>query len=154
MRELSCDFLIVGSGAAGGTLAATLAELTNQRVILVEKGGYFEKEFFNQREWEMSNALYAEKGTRSTSNGAIPVRGGECVGGGTTVNIALCFDPVESVWQRWRRERELQGFSFDAAARDYGVEGLSIARCLAEVRRRLGVQRPADAEVNRNNRLF
>lgn len=154
MRELTCDFLIVGSGAAGTTLAATLAELSHQRIILLEKGGHFEKEFFNQREWDMANALYAEEGARSTDDRAIPVRGGECVGGGTTVNIALCFDPVKSVWDRWQRENGLEGFSFDINARDYGVENLNLATSLNDVRTRLGVHRAAESELNRNNRLF
>ena len=37
------------------------------------------------------------------------VRGGECVGGGTTVNYALAMDPIAAVWARWKREREPDG---------------------------------------------
>ena len=90
--RLDCDILIVGSGAAGGVLAATLSELTKRSIILVEKGGHYTSAFFNQREWDM-NVLYADRGARSTADGGMPVRGGECVGGGTTVNYALAFDP-------------------------------------------------------------
>ena len=111
--RLDCDILIVGSGAAGGVLAATLSELTSRSIILVEKGGHYTGGFFNQREWDM-NVLYADRGARSTTDGAMPVRGGECVGGGTTVNYALAFDPVEAVWDRWKRERGLTGFSSTA----------------------------------------
>jgi len=49
MTRLDTDILIIGSGAAGGVLAATLSELTPKRVTLVEKGAYFAREFFNQR---------------------------------------------------------------------------------------------------------
>ena len=66
-----------------------------------------------QHEWQMSQRLYAGGGTRTTEDGAIAVRGGECVGGGTTVNVALCLDPVPRVWEGWRRDRGLTGFSFD-----------------------------------------
>jgi choline dehydrogenase-like flavoprotein len=151
--RLEADILIVGAGAAGGVLAATLSELTNRRIILVDKGGHYTSDFFNQREWDMG-VLYAERGARTTVDGAIPVRGGECVGGGTTVNYALAMDPVQSVWTRWRREYGLTGFSFDEGASDYGVPGLSMAACLAEVRARIGVAVPPDTAVNGNNRVL
>jgi choline dehydrogenase-like flavoprotein len=151
--RLDCDILIVGSGAAGGVLAATLSELTNRRIILVEKGGHYTSSFFNQREWDMG-VLYAGRAARSTADGAIPVRGGECVGGGTTVNYALAFDPVAAVWDRWKRERGLTGFSFNPDAHDYGVTGLNMASALADVRARINVEEVADEAVNDNNRLL
>jgi choline dehydrogenase-like flavoprotein len=151
--RVDCDVLIVGSGAAGGVLAATLSELTNLRILLVERGGHFTRTFFNQREWDMG-VLYAERGARSTEDGAIPVRGGECVGGGTTVNIALCFDPVPAVWNRWRQTRGLTGFSFEPDAADYGIAGLNMTSSLADVRRRINVREVAEADVNDNNRVL
>jgi choline dehydrogenase-like flavoprotein len=127
--------------------------LTGRSIILAEKGGHYTSAFFNQREWDM-NVLYAERGARSTTDGAMPVRGGECVGGGTTVNYALAFDPVAAVWDRWKRERGLTGFSFDRAANDYGVTGLNMASCLADVRARIHVEEVPDEAVNDNNRLL
>ncbi|MEA2342147.1 MAG: hypothetical protein QOF63_316 [Thermoanaerobaculia bacterium] len=153
MTHLSCDILIIGSGAAGGVLAATLAEKTLKKIVVVEKGGWYTGESFDQREWDM-RVLYAEEGRRSTADGAMPVRGGECVGGGTTVNFALCFDPVESVWNGWRRDFGLTGFSFDEKANDYGVGGLNIPSALRDVRTRINVQRAIDDEVNGNNRAL
>lgn len=153
MTSLQCDILVIGSGAAGSVLAATLSELTNKKIILVEKGGYFGAESFNQREWDM-RVLYAEQGRRATADGAIPVRGGQCAGGGTTVNFALCLDPVPAVWDRWKRERGLVNFSFDPAAGDYGVPGLNMPNCLNEVRHRLNVHPASDEDLNDNNRLF
>jgi len=101
---VDCDVLIVGSGAAGAVLAATLAELTELRVVLVERGGHFGREAMTRREHQMMQRLYADGGARATDDGAIAVRGGACVGGGTTVNVALCLDPVPSVWDGWRRD--------------------------------------------------
>lgn len=151
--RLECDILVVGSGAGGGVVAATLAELTRRSVVLVDKGAHYGAEFFNQREWDMG-VLYAERGARSTTDGAIPVRGGECVGGGTTVNYALAMDPVRAVWTRWRLERALTGFSFDADASDYGIRGLNMPACLAEVRARTGVAAPPESAINDNNRVL
>ena len=151
--RITCDILIIGSGAAGGVLAATLSELTSKRIVVLEKGGHYTREFFNQREWDTS-VLYAERGARSTVDGAIPVRGGECVGGGTTVNYALALDPKADVWARWRNTRALAGFSFDPAADDYGVHGLNMAAFLSEVRARINVHTPDEAEINDNNRVL
>lgn len=153
MQTLQCDILIIGSGAAGGVMAATLSELTGKKIILIEKGGYYGKEFFNQHEWDM-NAMYAENGTRSTHDGAIPIRGGECVGGGTTVNIALCFDPVRSVWDRWRNECGLEQYSFDPASNDYGVSGLNMSNCNDDIRNRINIITPSENEINDNNRML
>ena len=152
MTRIACDILIIGSGAGGGVLAATLSERTNKRIVLVEKGGYFAKDFFNQHELDM-RVLYAEEGQRATVDGAIPVRGGECVGGGTTVNVALSFDPVQAVWEGWKRDFGLTGFSLDAA-NDYGVTGLSMHSATEEVRRRINVHAPSDAEINDNNLIL
>lgn len=153
MTRITCDIVIIGSGAAGGVLAATLSELTRARIVLLEKGGYFGQEFFNQRELDMG-VLYAEGGARATADGAIPVRGGECVGGGTTVNVALCFDPVRTVWEGWKRDVGLEGFSFDEHAADLGVAGLNLARAAADVRERVNVHPAADDEINDNNRVL
>jgi choline dehydrogenase-like flavoprotein len=154
MATVNCDVVIVGSGAAGGVLAATIAELTDKRVILLEKGPFFGSESFNQREEDMNRALHARLGRRRTADGAIPVRGGECVGGGTTVNYAFSIDPQTSVWDRWRTTYGLEGFSFDPTAADHGVPGLNMTLALEEVKERLGIQPALDAWINDNNRVF
>ena len=153
MKSLNCDILIIGSGAAGGVIAATLAEQTDKKILIVEKGGYFTKSFFNQQELDM-HVLIADKGARLTDDDSIPVAGGECVGGGTTVNLALSFDPVQAVWNDWNRRFGLSGLSFKRNASDYGVQGLNMLSCLADVRRRLNVHSPADVQINDNNKIF
>ena len=153
MTLIACDVLVIGSGAAGATLAATIAEMSTLSVVLVEKGPYYGAESFNQRELDMKKLL-AGNGARSTTDGAIPVAGGECVGGGTTVNYALSFDPVPAVWESWRTRFGLQGFSFDAKASDYGVEGLNLTAALHDVRSRCNVHEPPEEQINDNNRLF
>jgi choline dehydrogenase-like flavoprotein len=153
-HRVDTDILIVGSGAAGGVLAATLTELLpDRRVLIAEKGGYYGSESFNQREWDM-RVLYADEGRRSTVDGAIPVRGGECVGGGTTVNVALSLDPRPEIWSQWRGERGVQQFSFDEQASDYGAPGLNMPAMLRQVKQRLNIHEAADEDLNDNNRVF
>ena len=153
MRKINCDILIIGSGAAGAVLAATLSESTDLKIVMAEKGGYYTKSFFNQREWDM-RVLYSDEGARSNDNGSIPVRGGECVGGGTTVNIALCFDPMQSVWENWKREYGLRQFSFSGQMDDYGIQGLNIPNCLLDIRHRLNVHSSIEDDINDNSRIF
>jgi len=154
MRSVDADVLIIGSGAGGGVLAGTLTELLpNARVVIAEKGGYYGAEFFTQREWD-ARVIYADKGRRSTADGAMPVKSGECVGGGTMVNVTLCHDPIPEVWSRWRHEYGLDQFSFDRASEDYGVPGLNIGTCVDELKRRLNVHLSSEDEVNDNNRIF
>jgi ferredoxin len=153
MTQLTCDALVIGAGAAGATVAATLAEGGFGSVVLVEKGPYYDASFFNQRELDMS-ILRADRGRRTTADGAYPVQSGECVGGGTTVNFALCFDPVPAVWRRWRDEFGVAGFSLDERAADYGIPGLNLAAAVRDVRRRIDVRPVPATAVNENNRLF
>jgi choline dehydrogenase-like flavoprotein len=154
MRTLDADVLIIGSGAGGGVLAGTLTELMpGRQIVVAEKGGHYGAESFTQREWD-ARVLFADKGRRSTADGAIPVRSGECVGGGTMINVTLCHDPLPDVWTRWRSEFGLQNFSFDGAANDYGVPRLNFATALAEIKRRMNIHPSAESELNDNNRIF
>jgi choline dehydrogenase-like flavoprotein len=152
MTSLNCNVVVIGSGAAGATFAATLAERGVKDIVLLEKGAHYDKTFFNQNELDMS-VLKADRGARLTANGAIPVQSGECVGGGTTINYALCFDPVAAVWQRWRHEYGVEEFSFSETASDYGIPGLNMASALRDVRRRANIGLPV-RPPNDNNRLF
>ncbi|MCH7575738.1 MAG: GMC family oxidoreductase [Candidatus Marinimicrobia bacterium] len=151
--KLTCDIAIIGSGAAGGVLASTLAEKTDKKILLLEKGGYYESSTFVQEELGARH-LFSGLGTRGTKDGSMAVRGGECVGGGTTVNVALCFDPVQSVWDRWKRQYGINNYSFDANSNDYGITGLNMPKALQHVRERINIHQPADEKVNDNNRLF
>ena len=154
MRVLDADVLIIGSGAGGGALAGTLTELMpGKKIVVAEKGGHYGAESFTQREWD-GRVMFADKGRRTTADGAIPVKSGECVGGGTLINVTLCHDPIPEVWASWRNEFGLQNFSFDADANDYGVSKLNIATALAEVKRRLNIQLSKESELNDNNRIF
>lgn len=153
MRTIDTDVLIIGSGAGGGVLAGTVTELLpGKRVVIAEKGGWFARDFMKQREWD-ARFMYADKQRRTTADGAIPVRSGEAVGGGTIINEAMCHDPIPAVWARWRSEYGIDKLSFDDAD-DYGVPHLNIPACTEELKRRLNIQRVRDGELNENNSIF
>ena len=63
--HLSADCCIIGSGAGGAPVAATLAAL-GKRVIVLEAGSYFRPEHFTQVEYDMFQRLYHDKAGRTT----------------------------------------------------------------------------------------
>lgn len=140
--ELEADACVIGTGAGGAVLASELAE-AGHKVFMLEKGGHHTRKDFTQKEKEMMPLLFEEGGARTTSDGGIMVLHGSSVGGGTTVNWAICFDPPAHVLDEW--------------ADTHGVEGIRLADMkphLAKVRHILNVQKMKPDEVTENGRLL
>ncbi|HSB09918.1 MAG TPA: GMC family oxidoreductase N-terminal domain-containing protein [Blastocatellia bacterium] len=99
------DYLIIGSGAGGACMAYRLACAVDDpsRVLVVERGPrYSPLQDFNDDEMEMIRKLYKEGGLQQSKRFDLMVLQGECVGGTTVVNNAVCFampDRVRNVWQ-------------------------------------------------------
>ncbi|HEY9854448.1 MAG TPA: GMC family oxidoreductase [Stenomitos sp.] len=140
--ELAADAVVIGTGAGGAVLASELAE-GGRSVIMLDKGGYHTRKDFNQKEQDMMPLLFEDAGARTTRNGAITVLHGKTVGGGTTVNWAICFDPPARVLDEW--------------ADRYGIEGIrlhDLRPSLDKVRFVLNVRKLDPGEVNLNSRLL
>ncbi len=144
MTTREYDIVIVGSGAAGGVLAERLSSLCARgaRILLLEAGPYYHREFFNQREEDMAT-LFWERGAFYTRDGAISIAMGRCVGGGTTVYTGVSFRTPEEVLEEWRRDYRLE----DLAASDFTPR-------FERIERELKIREFPDHEVNENNRLF
>ena len=85
---------MIGSGAGGAILAYELAKQHPDREILVlERGRYVEPRHFTEDEVGMIVQLYADGIMQQTEDWRFTVLQGSCVGGSTTVNNAVCFDP-------------------------------------------------------------
>ncbi len=140
--DLVADACVIGTGAGGAVLASELAE-AGYSVIMLEKGGYHTRKAFNQQERDMMPLLFEEGGARTTKDGGISVLHGSTVGGSTTVNWAICFDPPEHVLAEW--------------ADAHGIAGITLADLqpsLAKVRRILNVQPIPPEAVPENGRLL
>lgn len=107
---LDCDVVVVGSGAGGGVVAGELAR-AGKRVIVLEKGGYFNEADFTQREGEMLGKLYDAGGLLATKDLGLIILQGRCLGGGTVVNYTTSFRPPEQVLQSWARAHGLPHFT-------------------------------------------
>lgn len=97
--ELDADACVVGSGAGGGVVAATLAE-AGQRVVVLEAGGHFDQADFDQLEFTAMRNLFYRGGLASTVEG-VTLLAGACLGGGTTVNWTNCVRPNARIRADW-----------------------------------------------------
>jgi choline dehydrogenase-like flavoprotein len=99
--QLSYDSLVIGSGAAGSILAWRLAA-AGRRVLILERGPHVDSREFSDNEVQQYLSLYNEGALQLTRDFSLQVFQGMCVGGGTTVNNALCFAPPQDVLDEWR----------------------------------------------------
>lgn len=124
---LSCDVVIVGSGAGGGVVAAELAA-RGKDVIVLEKGGYRNEADFTHQEGDALETMYDAGGLLSTRDLGLVVLQGATLGGGTVINYTTSFPTPESVRAEWARDHDLPHFesaeftaSLDAVSRRLGV---------------------------------
>jgi choline dehydrogenase-like flavoprotein len=136
------DYLIVGSGPAGSVLAHELRR-GGKRVLLVERGSFLVPGSLQ--------TYFADElvDSRTTADGAIIVHNGVAVGGGTQVNIDLCFSPllpsVQDKIALWRREGRI-------GANDFTPDQLASA--YNWVKAAIGTRTPSLSEINSNNRVL
>lgn len=124
---LTCDVVIVGSGAGGGVVAAELAA-AGKDVVVLEKGGYRNEADFTHQEGDALETMYDAGGLLATSDLGLVVLQGATLGGGTVINYTTSFPTPESVRRQWATEHNLPHFesaeftrSLDAVARRIGV---------------------------------
>jgi choline dehydrogenase-like flavoprotein len=138
---LACDVAIVGSGAGAGITAELLAR-AGLAVILVEEGPLRSSSDFNQREADAYPSLYQESAARKTSDKAITILQGRCVGGSTTVNWTSSFRTPSGTLAHWRTHFGLAGYDDE-----------SLAPYFAQAESRLGIA-PWAVPPNENNDLL
>jgi len=101
---IETDVCVIGTGAGGATAAYALADGSpDLRVLLVERGSYIEPRHFSEDELHQIGVLYNRGMLQVAEDFRFNVLQGNCVGGSTTVNNAICFDPPASVLSRWNQ---------------------------------------------------
>jgi choline dehydrogenase-like flavoprotein len=106
--ELEADVCVIGSGAGGGVIAATLAQ-AGRKVIVLEAGGYFNESDFHQLELKAYQDMYWRGGPNPTADGNVTLQAGFTLGGGTTINWTNCLRTTAWVREQWAREHGLEG---------------------------------------------
>jgi choline dehydrogenase-like flavoprotein len=94
------DTIVVGSGAAGSVLAYRYAE-SGRSVLVVERGPHADPRDFTEDEIDQYLYLYNEGALELATDFYMQVLQGMCVGGGTTINNALCLAPPAEVLDDW-----------------------------------------------------
>ncbi|MBI3789678.1 MAG: GMC family oxidoreductase [Gemmatimonadetes bacterium] len=138
---LTRDVVIIGSGAAGGTVAQALAPLVRAglRVTLFEQGAQLDDAEFTGRELEMANALFEDGGGVLTADGAMTLAFGRAYGGSTVTYTGTSLVPDAHVFERWAIPT-LTHADVTARAARYATEN--------------GVHFLRDDEINENNARF
>jgi len=139
--DLRADVCVVGSGAGGSVIAKKAAE-RGLKVVVLEEGGFYTKEDFDQLERDMLPKLYKQGTGQATADGFVSVLQGRCVGGTTVVNYLCCFRTPGRVLGEWAER---------------GVQGMSPADMkphLDEVWDMLSIQKMPENMLNPNNRLL
>lgn len=128
----TCDVVVVGSGAGGGTAAGVLAS-AGLSVVIVEAGDYRNESDFTHLEADAYRDMYLDGALKSTADGGIHVLSGATLGGGTVVNYTTSFPTPPGIRREWD---EVAGFAEVFTGERY-------EESMAAVSRRL--------EVNRDN---
>ena len=128
---LEADVAIIGTGAGGG-VAAEILSLAGLKVIMIEEGPLKTSDSFKDMDEARSyRDLYQEGAGRATSDGAISILQGRCVGGTTTVNWTSSFRTPSQTLAHWASQHEVVGHSEKEMAPWFAKmeKRLSIAPC-------------------------
>jgi hypothetical protein len=136
------DVLIVGSGPAGSVLAHELRQ-GGKRVLLLERGSFV---IPGSMETRLIDDLID---TRTSMDGNIRIRNGMGVGGGSLVNVDLCFAPttaaIRTKIEGWRAAGQIAPDEFTQP---------ELAQEYEWVKREIGTRTLSEAEINSNNRAL
>jgi choline dehydrogenase-like flavoprotein len=111
-KNITADVCIVGSGCGGGVCAKVLAE-AGMNVVLVEEGGYFRREDFNQREDDVYQKMYRHRAGLATEDLSFTILMGKTVGGTTTINWTTSLRTPRFVLDHWATDLHLEQYSFN-----------------------------------------
>jgi choline dehydrogenase-like flavoprotein len=102
--------LVIGTGAGGASVAATLAE-AGCDVIMVEEGPFIPAAHASVGLAESMPAMWRAGGLTSTFGSQIAFAEGCCVGGGTEINSAIFQPAPEEVLAGWASANHIDEFS-------------------------------------------
>jgi len=98
-ETITCDVVVVGSGAGGGTAAGVLSE-AGLDVVVLEAGEYHDDADFDGGERAGFTRLYS-LAPNVTADGQIALVAGKGLGGGTVVNYTTSFRTPDRVREEW-----------------------------------------------------
>lgn len=107
--EAEADFVVVGSGAGGATVAAGLAR-GGASVILVEAGAWRDPEHYPSSSHGSMRDLFDDWGSTIAMGRAFwPVIQARTMGGTTVINSAICVRTPGDIFEMWEEEHGVGG---------------------------------------------
>jgi choline dehydrogenase-like flavoprotein len=117
--DITCEVVVVGTGAGGAAAAYELAK-RGRAVLMLEAGHFASRTEFRGRASEASKKMYLGRGaTIAIGNVAAPILAGRGVGGSTTINSGTCYRAPEQTLSRWGERYGLVGLSASGLAPYY-----------------------------------
>lgn len=114
---LTCDVLIIGSGAGGATSATILAE-AGFDVLVVEEGSWIDQGQVTAFSLDQMERQYRSGGvTVALGLPSVAYTEGRGAGGGTEVNSGLYRRPPAEVVERWAEQWKIGDLEYDDIAR-------------------------------------
>jgi choline dehydrogenase-like flavoprotein len=108
---LTCDVLVIGTGAGGASCASTLAD-AGVDVLMLEEGPHVPAAISPRGLVEALPTQWRGGGLTATMGGTpIAFAEGRCVGGGTEINSAIFQRAPDEVIDGWARAHHLPDFS-------------------------------------------
>jgi len=141
-EEQTVEVCIVGSGSGGATAAQVLAE-AGREVLVLEEGGDFGGSALTQRDGEMYDQLYMDRGGRTSEDLTVSVLQGRVLGGGGVINASDVVPIPEGVLHHWQQRHGLSHLT-DTALEPH------VERVLAD----LSASRIPEEQLNQANRLL
>jgi choline dehydrogenase-like flavoprotein len=140
----ACDFVVVGSGAAGATAALVLAQ-AGREVIVLEEGPRVRDEDRGLGPVESFMRLFRDRGTQvAMGRSVIPILQGRCLGGTTVVNGAIV----------WRLPEDAYARSFGAAGAATAIPRAALEERMERIERDLSVAPAPDRLLGGNGSLM
>jgi len=115
-----CDYVVIGSGAAGGTAARVFTSL-GLDVVIVEEGPPIDRAISAKGVMPTFTRYVRDGGSQAAvGRSFIPVLQGRCVGGSTAINSAICWRIPEDAYERCFRSHGLdRAVPLDALEKAY-----------------------------------
>ena len=139
-KTQTVDVCVIGSGCGGATTARVLAE-AGREVLVLEEGADLTGTQLTQREVEMYDQLYMDRGGRTTEDKGVAVLQGRALGGGGVINASDVVPAPTGVIEHWRTRHGLRDLT-EAALAPHRAAAL----------RDLHASPIAEAQVNTGNR--
>ncbi|MBN8701975.1 MAG: GMC family oxidoreductase [Bacteroidetes bacterium] len=140
--EETVDVCIIGTGCGGATLGVRMAE-AGKKVLFVERGGYYTKEDFDQREDNMIAKIDGGRGFDTSEDGSISLTYGNNVGGASVHYWADSYRTPEDRLDLWEKQYGLEG---------HGIKDL--APYWDQLEKDHNVHEPTETYYNRMNQLL